>query len=157
VLQFTEETRFRLQAHGIVDRIDPTLTRVDCPADQKRLWVSGLRCGARLPVCLSELYMSVTHQSIVEALPDHQGPIILLMQRLFGVELKEIEQTIEACALTVKQAKALQARAGSPALVTRRWHRDANGNTLIASINVFPSDRYSYSILLRQNPAPPTP
>lgn len=157
VLQFTEETQFRLLAHRIVDRVDSTLVRVDYPAEQNRLWVSGLRCGATLPVCISEFYMAVTHQSIVEALPGHQGSIVLLMQRLFGVDLKEIEQTIGACALTRPQAKALQTTAGSPALVTRRWHRDARGNTLIASISVFPSDRYSYGILLRQNPAPPSP
>lgn len=151
VLQFTEETRFRLLEHGIVDRIDPALVRVDYPAGQKRFWVRGLRCGAELPVCISDFYMSVMHQTIVEHLPGHQGSIILLMERLFGVELKEIEQTISACALDKQQARALQARAGSPALVTRRWHRDPQGNTLIASLSIFPSDRYSYSILLRQN------
>jgi len=42
-------------------------------------------------------------------------------------------------------------RAGTPALVTRRWHRDALGHNLIASISTYPSDRYSYSILLRKN------
>ena len=48
-------------------------------------------------------------------------------------------------------AKMLQVRAGTPALVTRRWHRDARGHNLIASISTYPSDRYSYSILLRKN------
>jgi len=155
VLQFTEETRFELIRHGIVDGIDPSLARVGSPAGQKRLWVQGVRWGAERPLCVTELYLSVLHHAIVEALPDHRGSIILLVQRLFGVELKEIEQVIEAVALGKRQAAVLQARAGSPALRTRRWHRDPAGNTLIASISVYPGDRYSYSVLLRQNPAHP--
>jgi GntR family transcriptional regulator len=156
VLQFTEETRFELIKHGIVDEIDPSLARVGSPAGQKRLWVQGVRWGAERSVCVTDLYMSVLHHAIVDALPNHRGSIILLVQRLFGVELKEIEQVIEAVALNKRQAQALQALAGSPALLTRRWHRDPAGNTLIASISVYPSDRYSYSVLLRQNPANPT-
>jgi len=156
VLQFTEETRFELVKHAIVDEIDPSLARVGSPAGQKRLWIHGVRWGAELALCVTDLYMSVLHHAIIEALPNHRGSIILLVQRLFGVELKEIEQVIEAVALTKRQANVLQARVGSPALLTRRWHRDPAGNTLIASISVYPSDRYSYSVLLRQSPATPT-
>lgn len=157
VLQFTEETRFQVLEFGIVDRIDEALARVDCPVEGKRFWVRGLRSGAELPVCIADFYMAVIHEPIIEALPGHHGSIILLMQRLFGVELKEIEQTIGACALNKQQARLLHARTGSPALMTRRWHRDAQGNILIASTSVFPSDRYSYSILLRQSQSPPAP
>jgi len=152
VLQFTEETRFELLKHGIVDEIDPSLARVGSPAGQKRLWVHGLRWGAELPLCITDLYMSVLHHAVIDALPNHRGSIILLVQRLFGIELREIEQVIEAVALNKRQAQALQARTGSPALLTRRWHRDPAGNTLIASVSVYPSDRYSYSVLLRRNP-----
>lgn len=151
VLQFTEETRFELIKYAIVDEIDPTLARVGSPAGQKRLWVRGLRWGAELPLCITDLYMSVLHHPIVEALPDHRGSVISLMQRLFGVKLKEIEQVIKAVALNKRQAQALQARSASPALLTQRWHRDPAGNTLIASISVYPADRYSYSVLLRQS------
>lgn len=157
VLQFTEETRAEVLEHALVAGVPPSLARVDYPATQPRLWVRVLRCGANQPVCVSDFYLSVMHQGILEHLPGHRGSIILLLARLYGVELKEIEQNISACALDREQARVLRARAGSPALVTRRWHRDPNGNTLIASRSVYPSDRYSYSILLRQNQQPPNP
>ena len=105
----------------------------------------------QLPLCVTDLYFSPLHASLAEVLPSHQGSIVMLMQTLFDVELKEIEQTIEACAISASQAKMLQVRPGTPALVTRRWHRDGRGHNLIASISTYPSDRYSYSILLRKN------
>lgn len=154
VLQFTEETHFDLLDHAIVDSIDASLARPNYPVGQPRLRVRGIRRGVVKPLCATDLYMPVLHQSIVDALPNHKGSVILLMQRLFGVELKEIEQVIEATALSKAQATVLEARVGSPALVTRRWHRDSKGHTLIASISTYPADRYRYSVLLRQNTTP---
>jgi|LauGreDrversion2_6_1035139.scaffolds.fasta_scaffold39873_2 DNA-binding GntR family transcriptional regulator len=151
VLQFTEATRFELLQQGLVPGVDPSLVRPDCPSGQPRFWFQGLRCGVQSTLCVADFYVSPLHASLAEVLPGHQGSIVMLMQKLFNVELKEIEQTIEACAISASQAQMLQVRAGTPALVTRRWHRDARGHNLIASISTYPSDRYSYSILLRKN------
>ena len=151
VLQFTEATRFELLQQAMVPGVHPSLVRADCPSGQARFWVRGLRCGVQLPLCVTDLYVSPLHASLAEVLPSHQGSIVMLMQTLFDVELKEIEQTIEACAISASQAKMLQVRPGTPALVTRRWHRNRRGHNLIASISTYRSDRYSYSILLREN------
>jgi DNA-binding GntR family transcriptional regulator len=153
VLQFTEDTLFDLIKHGIVDEIAPPLARVGSPAGQKRFWIQSVRWGAERPLCVTDLYMSALHHAIVEALPNHRGSITLLVRRLFGFEVKGIEQVIEAVALNKRQAQALRALAGSSALLTRRWHRDPSGNTLVALISVYPGDRYSSDVLLRQNPA----
>ena len=151
VLQFTETTHFKLLQHALVTDVDPSLVRPDYPSGQTRFWIRGLRCGVQLPLCVADFFVSPLHSSLVELLPGYQGSIVMLMQTLFDVELKEIEQTIEACAVSASYAKILQVKAGTPALVTRRWHRDTRGQNLIASISTYPMDRYSYSILLRKN------
>lgn len=78
---------------------------------------------------------------------------MLLMERLFGVRLTEMRQVIEAATLSAGDARALGARPREAALVTRRWHLGPEGRLFIASVSLYPHDRYSYALTMRREEA----
>lgn len=154
VLQFTESTHLQVLEHGW---LEPTKEQDGRASEQdeaqgRRLYVRGLRLDPQeRAICLSEFHFSALHQSILGHLPGLQGSVILRMEKLFGVSLYAIDQVFDACKLSARQARALQVSAGDAAMRVRRWHRDANGDVLIHSINHFPSDRYSYKLQMQRN------
>lgn len=150
-LQFTQETRFELLDSGVLPETDPSLHRPDFPSTLERLWIRGLRWGKEEPICLSDFYMPTIYRNMVNALPDYVGSLGTLLYKLSGVKVVEMEQHISAVAVDSRQAKLLRVTRRSPALITRRWHRTAQGEIVIASVSVYPSDRYSYHILLRES------
>jgi len=150
-LQFTQETRFELLGSGVLPEADASLHRPDFPSSLERLWIRGLRWGKEEPICLSDFYMPAIYRGMVDALPNYVGSLGTLLFKLFGVKVVEMEQHISAVAVDSRQAKLLRVTRRSPALITRRWHRTGQGEIVIASVNVYPSDRYSYHILLRES------
>ena len=87
---------------------------------------------------------------VLARLPGLKGSVILMMEREFGVSLHAIEQAFEATRLTASQARSLQAKPGAAAMRVQRWHQDAKDNTLIYSVNIYPSDRYMYRLRMQR-------
>lgn len=152
VLQFTESTHFEVIEHFWVDLSadqDPAGTPVGA---SRRLCVRGLRLDPQgQPICLSDLHFLPTHQSILEHLPGLAGSVILKLEKVFGVTLHAIEQQFEVAKLSAAQARLLEAKRGDAAMRVQRWHQDAKGNTLIYSVNLYPSDRYVYRLRMQRS------
>lgn len=153
VLQFTESTQLQVLSHQWQA---PTNTD-DASADEasaakgRKLVVRALRLDPQArPICLSEFHFSALHQSILGHLPGLKGSLVLRMETLFGVTLHSIDQEFEACKLSARQARELQAKPGEAAMRVRRWHRDAKGEVLIHSVNLYPSDRYTYRLHMQR-------
>lgn len=149
VLQFTESTHLQVLEYSWQTPAAPdeAVAGMARSATGRKLVVRALRLDSQeRPICLSEFHFSALHQSILEHLPGLKGSLVLHMEALFGVNLHSIEQEFEACKLTARQARELQAKSGDAAMRVRRWHRDAKGDELIHSITLYPSERYSYRL-----------
>jgi len=155
ILQFTRDTRFRLISQRAV-RADAGLAEaLQCPPGQAFVEARGLRSRERqLPLCLSTLYIPEMHAVLAARLDGHRGSIVLLLERLCGVELHELRQVIEAARLSAPQARLLRARSNEPALVTRRWHLAREGRLLLASVSFYPHQRYSYALRMQRRESP---
>jgi DNA-binding GntR family transcriptional regulator len=65
------------------------------------------------------------------------------------VRIAEVRQQIVAMALGKDSARALEVRAGSPALEITRHYLDTQDRTMLVSIGQYPSDRYSHNTKFR--------
>jgi GntR family transcriptional regulator len=152
VLQFTESTRFRLLEHFWTD-----LPANGGPGGAplgggRRLCARGLRMDPEgQPVCLTDLHLLAVHQAMLEDLDGLRGSVMLRLEQQFGVSLHAIEQAFDVALLTAPQARALECKRADPAMRVQRWHQDAKGNTLIYSINLYPSDRYLYRLRMQRS------
>jgi DNA-binding GntR family transcriptional regulator len=72
------------------------------------------------------------------------GPISAMLERTYGVRIARVEQSIQAIALTKRQAKLLRAEEGSPALLATRRYYQENGSLIELSKAIHPSDRFTY-------------
>lgn len=154
MLQFTHETRFkRVSAETL--RADAGLAEsLQCPPGQAFLAVEGLRGRERhQPLCLTTLYIPEVYAALGARIDGHRGSIVLLMEKMFDVRLVELRQVIEAASLRSAQARLLGAKRGEAALVTRRWHLAENARLLLASVSIYPHQRYSYALRMQRREA----
>jgi DNA-binding GntR family transcriptional regulator len=75
--------------------------------------------------------------------------MVRLIEQRYGVRTAEIVQHIEAAALTAPQARILASRRGHPALYVTRRHLDAQDHVLLATVGLYPSDRFSHNTRFR--------
>jgi GntR family transcriptional regulator len=98
--------------------------------------LSGARVLRKRPtttVCWSQHYLPTRETS--ERL--RRGDFTLA-----DVESFTVEQVVTAELLTKPIATRLEAKAGSPALVVRRWHHDKKGNVVDVGVHTHPADRF---------------
>ena len=86
---------------------------------------------------------------IVGEIESARSTVVRLVERRHGLQIAELVQQIVATTLTAAQARALGARAGKPALHVTRQYFDAQGRLLMATVGVYPSDRFSHNTRFR--------
>ena len=151
ILQFTADSRLKLVSQRMITANAAQAAALHCDAGQSLLEVVGLRSKrGRAAFCLTHFYFPAIYAGVAGHLEGHRGSVMLLMEQLFGVRLAEMRQVIEAANLSAAEARALAARPREAALVTRRWHLGDNGRLFIASVSLYPHERYSYALRMRR-------
>ena len=110
--------------------------RLRCRVGARWFCLAGPRVerqGSSLPLCWSEQYLR----------PEFD-PERLIRGNFEAVEMRgqRIEQEITADSLDERRAQALEAEAGSPALVVTRRHYESR-RLVSAGVHIHPADRYS--------------
>lgn len=146
LLQYADTTRVEILAKERV-KCDPSLAELlECRVGQAWIRIDSLRRmpGSPNPICMTTAYLDARLPDIDRNLEALDGPISAMLERIYGLKIARIEQSIEAISLSKRLAKPLRAEPGSPALrATRRYYRD--GGTLVElSIATHPSDRFTY-------------
>ena len=155
LIQFVEATRMRvLKKHRFI--VDETLAeRLRMKVGQQWHEASVLRFlpNETVPVASMSIYARPEHSDVF-ALIDSAGlPVFTLIERHHGVRIAEVSQQIVAVNLEPAAARTLKARAGSPALEITRQYTDAQDRLVMASVGLYPSDRFSHNTRFRiQNP-----
>ena len=75
--------------------------------------------------------------------------IYALIERRFGLQVRDVRQEISAVALNATEAGRLNVRAGSPGLQIIRKYYASSGELFEVAVNLHPADRFSYASTLR--------
>jgi GntR family transcriptional regulator len=146
LLQYAEDTRVEILSKERVVSDRALAQLLECRVGQAWIRINSLRRvpGNPSPICMTTAYLDARLPDIDRNLEALDGPISAMLERIYGLRIARIEQSIEAISLGKRQAKQLRAAPGSPALrATRRYYR--NGDTLVElSIATHPSDRFTY-------------
>ena len=146
LLQYADNTRVEILSKERVKSDKMLAEMLECRIGQAWIRIDSLRRmpGNPNPICMTTAYLDARLPDIDRNLEALDGPISAMLERIYGLKIARIEQSIEAISLSKRQAKQLRAIPASPALrATRRYYRD--GGTLVElSIATHPSDRFSY-------------
>jgi DNA-binding GntR family transcriptional regulator len=151
LIQFVAATRTRLiERHDVIADEELALKLGSKPGQQ---WVeaSVLRFlpDERLPVSVMSIYVRPEHASVWDLIDRAKQPVFSLLERHYGVRIAEVRQQIVAMTLGKAAARALEIRAGSPALEITRHYLDSQDRTMLVSIGQYPRDRYSHNTKFR--------
>ena len=95
------------------------------------------------------IYVRPEHGDVLDLIDKAGLPVFSLIERRHGVRIAEVRQQIVAVALGAAEARVLKARAGAPALHITRQYFDAQDRMVMASVGLYPSDRFSHNTRFR--------
>ena len=146
LLQYADETRLEILSTARI-ACDASLAELlECRPGRSWLRINSLRVlpGDPHPVCITTAYIDGRLPRIEREVAQVTGPVSAMLERVYGVCIARIEQSIQAVRLTKRQAKLLQVDPSTPCLrAIRRYYRD--DDTLIElSSAIHPGDRFTY-------------
>ena len=102
-----------------------------------------------VPTAWNETFIVADYAAVAEHIGTSEGPIYLLIERMFGETIEEIEQDISAVLLDAHVASKLGVRKRSAGLRVKRTYRGKNGRLVIAAFNTYAADSFSISMRMR--------
>lgn len=154
VIQFGEATRMKLLGHESVIADAALAEQVGARTGQELVRISLLRHRPQetLPAGWLHIYLRPEHAEVVREIERAREPVLRLVERRYQVRVGEVVQKIVAARLSAAQARMLRARAGRPALHVTRQYFDAQDRLLMATVGLYPSDRFSHNTRFRIQP-----
>lgn len=125
---------------------------IGCAAGTPWFCISALRTleTAAEPLCWVDIYLQPRFAGVIKAKAVDASPIHQQIEAMFGVAIAEVEVRISATSVPQRMARALAAKAGSPALLLQRRYLSAGGELLQATRTVHPESRYVYTMKFRR-------
>jgi DNA-binding GntR family transcriptional regulator len=152
LLKFAAGTRLMVESIELVT-IDAELeVRTGLRTDQKWLLVSGFRTaeGGDFPSWWMEYYINPCFADVGRLLRGHTGPVLPLIEDLFGVTVVEATEEVTATLITPELADRLDAPRGAPALKTRRTYLTSEGEIAQVTIDTYPALRFHHSLTIQR-------
>lgn len=156
LLQYTESTRFVI-SHWETLKLNQTVNIGGTQLTSGQTWMYGLgvrssKTAEKLPVCLTRVYLNPIFKNIIPAVRRSKNAVIYRsIEKVYGVKVAHIEQQIDACAVSTKDAALLMCPVGSPAMRIQRMYFDANNLLMEISDSLHPSGRFSYRMSLQRS------
>jgi DNA-binding GntR family transcriptional regulator len=124
--------------------------QLGCGPGTHWLQISSTRSEAgRDPMVWTDLYVDAHYRDIKKLVLAHPDRLVSeLIESHYGRRIARVEQTIAACAIPARVAKALNAPPDSPGLLIFRQYRDQGGAMIVASTSYHPAGRYQFSMTL---------
>jgi GntR family transcriptional regulator len=126
--------------------------RIGVASGEEWLVASGLakRDQQQAPVCWSDYFISREFAAVGRLLPRHTGPVFLLLEDLFGLNIVEIDQEIFGSEITPVLAAKLQVEPRSAAIEVRRTYRTADGKAAQISVHTHPASRFRHVLKMQR-------
>jgi DNA-binding GntR family transcriptional regulator len=146
LLQYAEETQLSILEMKEIAADAALAELLECREGARWLRVNSLRAvpGDARPVCMTTAYLDSTLPDLEKNLEALSGPISAMLERVYGVRIARIEQSIQAVRLGKRQAKLLRAADGGPALRAIRRYYDRSGRLIELSNAIHPGERFTY-------------
>jgi len=146
--RYTADTVLELLKQETVELADPAL----CAMLQARPGETWLRLeGVRRspentdPICHTEVYIQPAFRSLAGVADEPHTPIYAMIERQFGEHIAQVQQEIRAISLPAYVARAVNAKARTPALWLARRYLNRRGEIVEVAISIHPGERFSYS------------
>lgn len=151
LIQFVEATRMRVLKRRELIADGDLAEQIGAKAGQQWNEASVLRFlpNESVPVASMRIYVRPEHGDVLGMIDTSRQPVFSLIERHHGVRIAEVSQQIVALALEPAAARALKARAGTPALEITRQYADFQDRIVMASVGLYPSDRFSHNTKFR--------
>lgn len=151
VIQFGEAVRMKLLGVEAVVADETLAEHIGAREGQELRRLSILRHRAREaePAGWVRIYLRPEHADVVDRVERAREPVLRLVQKLHGARIAEVLQRIVATTLTAGEARTLRCRAGRAALLVTRQYLDPHGRLLMATVGLYPSDRFSHNTRFR--------
>jgi DNA-binding GntR family transcriptional regulator len=146
LLQYAEDTCVEILSKERVEANRALAELLDCRVGQAWIRIESMRSrpGNRSPICVTTAYVVPRQRGADRNVEALEGSSVAKLERMHGLRIARVEQSVEAVTLPRRQAKLLRAELGSAALrSTRRYYRD-DGRLIELSIATHPSDRFTY-------------
>jgi DNA-binding GntR family transcriptional regulator len=149
-LQYAEETQLSILESKELECDSSLAELLECREGARWLRVNSLRAvpGDPRPVCMTTAYLDLKLPSLEKNLAQLTGPISAMLEKVYGIRIARIEQSIQAVRLGKRQAKLLRATDGGPALRAIRRYYDQNGRLIELSNAIHPGERFTYTTSL---------
>jgi DNA-binding GntR family transcriptional regulator len=154
LLQYADETRIIVLRKTRVTCDEELAALLGCGARDEWIRVESLRVapGDPRPICLTTAYVSAAFPDVEAELESLDGPISAMLERVYGIRIARIDQTIQAVRLGARQAKLLRAAPGGAALRAVRRYYDAKGRLIESSSAIHPAQRFVYETSIVREP-----
>ena len=141
----------KVLGHETVIAGDALVEQLAARHGQELTRVSLLRFRPReaLPAGWLHIYLRPEHSEVIGVIESARQPVLRLIERRHGVQIAEVVQKIVAATLTPAQARTLTSRPGKAALHVTRQYFDARDRLLMATVALYPSDRFSHNTRFR--------
>jgi DNA-binding GntR family transcriptional regulator len=151
VIQFGEATRMKIVGRADVIADETLEEQVGARPGQElhRIDLLRYRPDESRPAGYLHMYLRPEHAALASAVESSREPMVRLIEQRYGARTSEIVQQIVAATLTAPQARILESRPGKPALYVTRRHLDAQDRLLLATVGLYPSDRFSHNTRFR--------
>ena len=154
LFQYASDTRFVINKIKFAIPENPILTEVGGDIVEW-LTVEGLRLerDADIPICFSTVLVNKNYASIAADLQTGSGAVYSQIEDKFGIKVSQVVQDITITKMPQRAAVLLDETASDVAVQVRRRYLGADGTIVLASVNLHPADRFSYTMQLRRESA----
>jgi len=151
VIQFGEATRMQVLDHGPVIAGGELARQVAAKPGQELHRVSLLRYRPKevVPAGRVDIYLRPEYADVLRMIETSRVPVLRLVEQHHGVRIAEVVQKIVAATLGAVDARTLKSRPGKPALHVTRHYFDAQDRLVMATVGLYPSDRFSHNTRFR--------
>lgn len=151
LIQFVEATRMRVLRRRRLVVDEAMAERLMAKRGQEWHEAEVLRFlpDEKVAVASMHVYVRPEHANVIGMVESSGQPVFSLIERHHGVRITEVAQQIVAVTLKRPEAHALKVKAGAPALEITRHYLDAQDRVIMASIGIYPSDRFSHNTRFR--------
>ena len=151
LVQFAEATEMRTVKRRVVVADEQLAERIAAKPGQELQEALVLRLlpGQSIPVTSMHVYVRTEYGNVLDMIDEAGQPVFSLIERQHGVRIKEVRQQIVAVTLDTAEARILKARTGACALHISRQYFDIHDRMVMASVGLYPSDRFSHNTQFR--------
>ena len=151
LIQFVEATRMRVLKRRSLIADEALAERLGAKTGQEWHEATVLRFlpNESIPVASMHIYVRPEHSDVLGLIDKSRQPVFSMIEQRHGVRIAEVSQQIVAVTLDAADARLLKARVRAPALEIARQYVDFQDRIVMASLGLYPSDRFSHNTRFR--------